>query len=376
MPAQRGPQTLSFVQWFVRTAVFVVFYAGQSIALNFSQFLSLLFLWPLQNNLYHNYIKHTQRCFGILLVAINQFFAPSNFVITLDKSTEDILKQSWNGAKIDLDMPERLILIANHQIYADWVYIWVFSYLANAHGAIKIILKDSLKWLPIFGWVRIVYDYDYGMRFFQFIFLKRNWTVDKGPLSKTLSSLSASKEPLWLLIFPEGTVVSDVTRIASKKFADKVGLHVLLPRSTGLYFCTRSLHKTVDYIYDLTIGLEGVERGEFPEEIYTLLKIYFEGRYPRNIHLHIRRYAISEIPEDEDKFTAWLRQRWIEKDALLEEFYAKGHFTGYGSPRVVPMKLNSVFELAQIWYFIVPLVPLMWYFSNNLFNNKFTSSLM
>ncbi|RIA82640.1 acyltransferase-domain-containing protein, partial [Glomus cerebriforme] len=294
--------------------------AGQSAALNFSQFLSLL-LWPFSHSYYHSYIKHTQRCFGILLVAINQFFAPSNFVITLDKSAKGVLKQSWNGAKVELDMPERLILIANHQIYADWLYVWVFTYLANAHGAIKIILKDSLKWLPIFGW---------GMRFFQYIFLKRNWAIDKGPLSKTLSDLAVSKEPLWLLLFPEGTVVSDVTRISSKKYAEKVSLvdheHVLLPRSTGLHFCTRSLHKSIDYIYDLTIGLEGVKRGQFPEEIYTLRKIYFEGQYPRNIHLHVRRYAISEIPEDEDKFTEWLRQRWIEKDALMEEFYTKGRF--------------------------------------------------
>lgn len=62
------------------------------------------------------------------------------------------------------------------------------------------------------------------MQFFQYIFLKRNWAADKGPFSKTLSNLAVSKEPLWLLIFPEGTVVSDVTRIASKKYADKVGL--------------------------------------------------------------------------------------------------------------------------------------------------------
>ncbi|GES99376.1 acyltransferase-domain-containing protein [Rhizophagus clarus] len=99
MPALGQPQSQNFVQWLVRTAVFVVFFA--------------------------------------------------------DKSAEGVLKQSWNGAKVELDMPERLILIANHQIYADWLYVWCFTYLANAHDGIKIILKDSLKWLPIFGWVRI-----------------------------------------------------------------------------------------------------------------------------------------------------------------------------------------------------------------------------
>src|SRR2546421_692726 len=87
-----------------------------------------------------------------------------------------------------------------------------------------------------------------------------------------------------------------------------------------------------------------------------------------------RNWAVDKGPEDEDKFTEWLRQRWIEKDALMEEFYTNGRFTGFESPRIVPMKLNSVFELTQIWYFIVPLVPIMWYFSNSLLNSNFTSS--
>lgn len=37
------------------------------------------------------------------------------------------------------------------QIYADWVYIWCIAYLAKAHGVLKIILKSSLKNLPIYG---------------------------------------------------------------------------------------------------------------------------------------------------------------------------------------------------------------------------------
>ncbi|CAJ0647932.1 9793_t:CDS:2 [Entrophospora sp. SA101] len=98
------------------------------------------------------------------------------------------------------------------------------------------------------------------MQFFQFIFLKRNWAVDKGPLTKQMTRFARSNDPLWLLIFPEGTIVSEETRVTSKKFADKTGLvdhkYVLLPRSTGLHFCKSALGKSIDYLYDLTIGLE------------------------------------------------------------------------------------------------------------------------
>jgi lysocardiolipin and lysophospholipid acyltransferase len=102
------------------------------------------------------------------------------------------------------------------------------------------------------------------MQFFRFTFLKRNWQSDKKPLAKHLAFMASlghteSKSPqaappsatrgvankILLLIYPEGTLVSVLTRPTSKKFADKVGIedctNLLLPRSTGLLFCLRSL---------------------------------------------------------------------------------------------------------------------------------------
>ena len=62
------------------------------------------------------------------------------------------------------------------------------------------------------------------MQFFQFIFLKRSWAADKDLLEKTMHDLAKSVKPLWLLIFPEGTLISDCTRKSSQKFAEKTGL--------------------------------------------------------------------------------------------------------------------------------------------------------
>jgi len=45
--------------------------------------------------------------------------------------------------------------------------------------------------------------------------------------------------------------------------------------------------------------------------------------------LYWRRFAISSIPlEDPKEFEIWLRDRWTEKDALLEEFTQTGKFPG------------------------------------------------
>lgn len=66
------------------------------------------------------------------------------------------------------------------------------------------------------------------MQFFDFIFLARSWAADKIPLGAQLTRMGedaqAKDDPLSLVLFPEGTLVSKDTRPLSKKFADKEGI--------------------------------------------------------------------------------------------------------------------------------------------------------
>ncbi len=110
------------------------------------------------------------------------------------------------------------------------------------------------------------------MQFYSFIFLSRKWETDKPRLAyrlgklkeHNLTPLSGSKilDPMWLLIFPEGTNASSNTKKKSTQWAQKQGIkdmeHVLLPRSTGSFFCLNELKGTLDYVYDCTIAYEGV----------------------------------------------------------------------------------------------------------------------
>jgi hypothetical protein len=41
---------------------------------------------------------------------------------------------------------------------------------------------------------------------------------------------------------------------------------------------------------------------------------------PKEIHLHIRRYPISEVPTEEEKLKEWIFQCWKEKDELVDHF--------------------------------------------------------
>lgn len=42
--------------------------------------------------------------------------------------------------------------------------------------------------------------------------------------------------------------------------------------------------------------------------------------------MYWRRFAVSSIPTDSKAFEQWLRDRWIEKDTLMEQYLTTGRF--------------------------------------------------
>lgn len=136
------------------------------------------------------------------------------------------------------------------------------------HGYLYIILKESLKYIPVIG---------PGMMFYGFIFMSRKMSVDQPRMAYRLGKLKMrhtapdGKEylnPMWLLLFPEGTNLSGNGRVRSAKWAEKSGIkdceHMLLPRSTGMYFVLKEIKGTVDYVYDCTVAYEGIPSVPLP----------------------------------------------------------------------------------------------------------------
>jgi lysocardiolipin and lysophospholipid acyltransferase len=200
------------------------------------------------------------------------------------------------------------------------------------HGHLYIILKESIKYIPILGT---------GMMFYGFVFLSRKWATDKERFRYRLKKLSTSHsgplsgskglDPMWLLLFPEGTNLSKNGRAASKKWADKNDMpdlrHALLPRSTGLHFCLQELNDTVEWMYDCTLAYEGVPVGQYGQDLFTLRGTYFQGRPPKSVNIHLRRFRIADIPlDDEKEFSDWLLARWREKDDLLQYYVENNRF--------------------------------------------------
>ena len=296
------------------------YFLSGALAVNASQFLGSP-LYLINKDWYNAWIAFTKQSFGLLTMTLTQCWAPTVMKISGDASVRGQLLKTVDGQLV-CDFPERLVLIANHQIYTDWLYLWWIAYCNGMHGRLYIILKESLKHIPVLGW---------GMQFSQFIFLKRSWEKDKPTMSKALQKLNKKANAMWLLLFPEGTNLAPSTRERSSDWAKKNKIkdmqHVLLPRSTGLQFCLQELRQTVDYVYDCTIAYEGVPRGEYAQDIFTLKAAYLEGRPPKSVSMYWRRFKISTIPIDNDKaFDLWLQARWREKDYLMELYHRTGRF--------------------------------------------------
>ncbi|KAF1814547.1 acyltransferase-domain-containing protein, partial [Eremomyces bilateralis CBS 781.70] len=290
------------------------------LAISASQFIGAPFK-SVDPEFYNSYMAFTKQSFGVLATTMTQWWSPTVVRVSGDNSMPSQLLRRDDGS-LQCKFPERLVMMSNHQLYTDWLYLWWIAYTNKMHGHIYIILKESLKNVPIIGW---------GMQFYNFIFLSRKWADDKDRFKEQLMPLNKPEVPMWLVIFPEGTNLSAMTRERSKQWASKNGIqdmkHQLLPRSTGLRFCVQNLRKSTEWLYDCTIAYEGVPEGQYGQDIYTLRGSLLEGRPPKSVNMYWRRFRITTIPvDDSTAFDIWLRNRWREKDYLLEHFQKFNQF--------------------------------------------------
>lgn len=212
---------------------------------------------------------------------------------------------------------ERVLIIANHRTEVDWMYLWDLSLRKGRLGYIKYILKSSLMKLPVFGW---------AFHILEFISVERKWEVDESPMRQMLSTFKNHQDPLWLALFPEGTDFTEQKRIRSQKFASENGLpilhSVLLPKTKGFAACMEELRSSLDAVYDITIG--------YKNRCPTFLDNAF-GVAPSEVHIHVRRIVINDIPESEEKMSSWLMDTFSKKDQLLTDFHSQGYFPHQGT---------------------------------------------
>ncbi|XP_051772799.1 1-acyl-sn-glycerol-3-phosphate acyltransferase epsilon isoform X5 [Ctenopharyngodon idella] len=245
--------------------------------------------------------------------------------------------ENYTGVEVviygDIPKKENVVYLSNHQSTADWIIADMLAIRQNALGHVRYVLKDGLKWLPLYGW----YFSQHGG-----VYVKRSANFDEKAMKKKLSSQSELGTPMYLVIFPEGTrynpelkkVIDD-----SQAFAAKEGLtvlkHILTPRMKASHVAIETMKEHLDAVYDITVAYEGTLTADGQRHPAPTMPEFLCKECPR-VHIHFNRVDIREIPAEPIFFRRWLHERFEIKDKLLTAFYEsedpekKSRFPGEG----------------------------------------------
>ncbi|KAJ3249548.1 hypothetical protein HDU78_000074 [Chytriomyces hyalinus] len=313
------PATTSAPRYYAKMALFLLLNVLTALAVVTTASVALpLRFHAATHALYRSHVRLVEGAYVAFLLLLTSVFLPgSSLVVTGDWAT--------------MSKADKQVVISNHQIYPDWFYLFILAWSRGCHNDVRVILIHILSRLPLFG---------QGMWFFEFIFMKQRFEKDKETMARNLTAAKNNSLPLWLLIFPEGTLNTPGNIEKSKSFAKKMNInshpnHCILPKVTGLHFSLQQLSPAVKHLYDLTVGYSGLTPDQIPYDEYLIDKCFFSGIYPREIHIHIKKYDVNTLPgfrpieegtEDEKKsrFEAWLRGLWFDKDERLAGFYRNG----------------------------------------------------
>ena len=230
---------------------------------------------------------------------------------TCDLCAEYLWKINVKITGDPLPLRENVMVTVNHQDMADITTLFRLARRQKRIGDLKWFVKDMIKYVPGIGW---------GMIFLDCIFVKRNWKKDKERLNKQLSRFEIDQIPIWTLSFVEGTRLRPHKLEQSQVYAQQQGVephqHLLIPRTKGFCLTLGALRTHLDAVYDATIG--------YVDGVPTLWQ-WCRGDVS-HVNVHVRRFAISEVPVLEEELSQWLKDRWYEKDQLLDGFYQTGQW--------------------------------------------------
>ncbi|CAG0914279.1 unnamed protein product [Notodromas monacha] len=181
-----------------------------------------------------------------------------------------------------------------------------------------------------------------------------------------LQEVYVKKNMKWIMLFPEGGFLYK-RREASQQFAKKYDLpvlqHVTLPRVGAMHVVLQELcHLTevtknggeippfksaatnpgLKWVIDVTVAYaKGIP--------LDLLAIAFGDQGPQKIIFHYKRFAVDEVPHDEESLKTWLYKRYEEKEQKLKEFYTTGQIGETGRN----VQHSAVYFLALHCFFLL-----------------------
>ncbi|KRH92155.1 Lysophosphatidic acid acyltransferase LPAAT, partial [Pseudoloma neurophilia] len=230
-----------------------------------------------------------------LTISIFQFFFPVPIYVSYEK---------------EIKQKNRTIIISNHLTNWDWLIILIILKELKMYDHLCVIMKESLKKIPIFG---------YGMKCFGYIFLKRNWIEDSSTIHSGIDDLKKKKN-YQILIYPEGTFLEEESYKKSIKFAENNNIivngekfrpkHSLIPRKKGIDEIKDALFDNLEGIIDVTMFITPYKR--YLTDQYSFFNILFKKVPPPHFY-----FIIDEVKDT--RSSDWLFETFYKKEKLLKE---------------------------------------------------------
>jgi len=198
----------------------------------------------------------------------------------------------------------------NHPSRIDWMFHWAVAIALGRLANLKIVLKDALRVAPGFGWAMQCNSYPFVCR------------KDRNKDLETLRRVSflGGGLKLALLLFPEGTDLSDSNLQKSHAHAEKEGLskytQVLHPRTAGFETALSAMMEVAKNkqaekpsLLDITVAYVHQVPGELPSEV----KFFGKGECVEEVHMLLQRIPLEMDTADAGKLCT---QLWKEKEEM------------------------------------------------------------
>lgn len=201
------------------------------------------------------------------------------------------------------------VVISNHIGSFDFIYIIEILKKFGIDNTNFIFKSDSRY---IFGLGFSIYtDTD--------IMINKKWEEDKELINKQINRIEPGTKKEILIIFPEGTRITEEKIISSQKYSRENNLPVYdylqVPKSKGLWNIIDNLSKNnkLGKIWDITII-----RPKYLREPTNLIDI--ATKPIRKIYTNIRELTLPDNYHDMDIFKKWLHEQWVIKDNIIKNY--------------------------------------------------------
>lgn len=277
----------------------------------------------------------------------------------------------WSGSKVifyidrkDFDKyygKEHAYCVMNHTYEIDWLIGWMIADRIHLLGNCKAYAKKVIQYVPVLGWC---------WKFSEFCFLERSFDKDRESINRQVACLAEHPDPMWLLLFPEGTRFTEAKHKASVEFARKNNIaelkHHLIPRTKGFIASLPSMKGKVPALYDIELAFK-------PDDpVKPTITSMLIGK-PVTAHIYMRRIPLDTLPQSEKELDLYLKEMFQGKDKLMDSFLKTGDFFATsGVPRVEPFSLpRRISHLINIiFWFVSILFPMAYYLIKLLFSGE------